>query len=213
MNIKTKKPVSSEPPAATGTMIIDNLATAKLLADPLKLKILQHFVDQPRTTKQVADLMGEKPTKLYRHVDSLVEHQLLNCVREQPKRGTVERYLQAVAVRFQMDDRLFAPDNDDIAEAHATVRQFWRQTEDQLINALGIYSDENATELTASLADLEPIILGIAVKASRDQLLDLRKRLVDWVDSCNELAVPEDAKDLIDCRGMVAFYPLSEEQR
>ncbi len=193
---------------ATGTKIIDNLATAKLLADPFKLKILQHFADQPRTTKQVAELMDEKPTKLYRHVDSLLEHGLLIPIREQQKRGTVERYLQAVAARFEMDHRLFAPDNDDLAEAHATVRDFLRKTEDEFIEAIDRCAAGVAENGRDQFTDLEPVALGVGVKASREQLIDLRKRLLDWVDSCNDMAVSEDDKDLLDYRGMVIFYPI-----
>ncbi len=202
MNKKT----SPRPSPTCGTMIIDNLAAAKLLADPFKLKILQHFADRPRTTKQVADLMGEKAPRLYRHVDGLLAHGLLTTIREQPKRGTIERYLQAVAARFEIDHRLFAPDNDNIAEAHSTLRSFLRKTEEEFIDALT--AAEQAEPVV--MDELEPLILKVAAKASRAQLIDLRQRLLDWVTSCQELTPSESDKELIDCRGLVAFYPIIE---
>ena len=43
----------------------------KALANPLRQQILELMIEAPITTKQVADRLGEKPTKLYHHVDTL----------------------------------------------------------------------------------------------------------------------------------------------
>ncbi len=83
------------------THVIRDLGQAKLLTDPFKLKLLERFADEPITTKQVADLMGEKAPRLYRHVDALVEAGLLELIKEQPKRGTIERYYKTIASRFE----------------------------------------------------------------------------------------------------------------
>ena len=85
-----------------GTYIVKRLEQAKLLTDPFKLKLLERFAGKPVTTKQVADRMGEKAPRLYRHVDALVEEGLLELVEERPKRGTIERYYKTVAERFEV---------------------------------------------------------------------------------------------------------------
>jgi DNA-binding transcriptional ArsR family regulator len=72
----------------------------KLLGDPLRRSILQAFSSEPKTTKQVSQVLGIKSNKLYHHVDLLLEHGLLRLVETRPKRGTTEKYLQAVARRF-----------------------------------------------------------------------------------------------------------------
>lgn len=68
-----------------------------MLNDPLKLQLMEPFSVEPRTTKQVADLMALKAPRLYRHVEALVEADLLVFIREQPKRGIVERDYQTIA--------------------------------------------------------------------------------------------------------------------
>ena len=90
------------------TYIVKSLDQAKLLTDPFKAKLLERFAGNPATTKQVADLMGEKAPRLYRHVDALFEAGLLELVQEKPKRGTVERYFRTIASRFEVDPHLFS---------------------------------------------------------------------------------------------------------
>jgi DNA-binding transcriptional ArsR family regulator len=89
------------------TYIVKRLDQAKLLTDPFKLKLLERFGGDPVTTKQVADQMGEKAPRLYRHVDALFDAGLLELVEEKPKRGTVERYFRTIASRFEVDPELF----------------------------------------------------------------------------------------------------------
>ena len=48
----------------------------------------------------MADRLGEKPTKLYHHVDTLEAAGLIKLVKTKRKRGTVEKYFEAVAERF-----------------------------------------------------------------------------------------------------------------
>ena len=49
---------------------LSNLEQVKILADPLRIRILEAFCEE-RTAKQVAEFLGEKPSKLYHHVDAL----------------------------------------------------------------------------------------------------------------------------------------------
>jgi DNA-binding transcriptional ArsR family regulator len=73
------------------TYVVRRLDQAKLLTDPFKLKLLQRFGGNPVTTKQVADQMGEKAPRLYRHVDALFDAGLLKLVEEKPKTETRHR--------------------------------------------------------------------------------------------------------------------------
>lgn len=89
-------------------MVVD-LAQIRALADPLRLRILGQLVTTARTTKQVAERLGEKPTKLYHHVQALERVGLVRLVDTRPKRGTVEKYYQSVATVFQVGPGVFAP--------------------------------------------------------------------------------------------------------
>ena len=48
-----------------------SLEQVRVVADPLRVSILEALCLEARTTKQVAELLGEKPTRLYHHVDAL----------------------------------------------------------------------------------------------------------------------------------------------
>src|SRR5580704_556365 len=85
-----------------------DLAQIRALADPLRLRILGALVGEPRTTKQVAEILGEKPTKLYHHVQAMERAHLVQLVDRRPKRGTVEKYYQATATLFQAGPTAFA---------------------------------------------------------------------------------------------------------
>jgi len=84
------------------TYVITDLQQIKALADPLRQQILGAFVSEPRTTKQVATILGQPATKLYHHVDLLRRVGLIDLVATKPKRGTTEKYFQAIAHRFSV---------------------------------------------------------------------------------------------------------------
>jgi len=73
----------------------------RALAHPLRLRIMELFAEQPRTTMQVAALLGEPPTRLYHHVAALERVGLLRLTETRKKRGTVERWYEAVARTLQ----------------------------------------------------------------------------------------------------------------
>lgn len=93
--------------AVSGSFVLRELGQLKALADPLRQRLLRAFAGKPRTTKQVAHCLKEKPTKLYHHVDTLAEAGLLKLVKTQQKRGTTERYYQAAAKKFSVHRNIF----------------------------------------------------------------------------------------------------------
>ncbi len=66
-------------------MVLTELDQIKVLADPLRIRILESLSEE-RTTKQVAQLIGEKPTKLYHHVDALERVGLIQQTRTRQNR-------------------------------------------------------------------------------------------------------------------------------
>ena len=86
---------------------VNTLEQIKVMAHPLRMKLLEAFSHKPITTIQVAAQLGERPTKLYHHVDALDRVGLIKLVRTRKKRGTVEKYYQTVARTFAVDRRLF----------------------------------------------------------------------------------------------------------
>ena len=92
-----------------GTQTLADFQQVRALAHPLRLRILGLLVREPRTTKQVADLLGENHTKLYHHVQELERAKVIRLTETRQKRGTVEKYYQATAMLFRAAPSLLSP--------------------------------------------------------------------------------------------------------
>lgn len=80
---------------------VPGLSEMRALAHPLRLRIMELFAEQPRTTKDVASLLGQPATRLYHHVAALERSGLLRITERRKKRGTVERWYEATARTIQ----------------------------------------------------------------------------------------------------------------
>lgn len=173
---------------------IRDLETVRLLSDPLKLRLVQAFADSAKTTKQVAAELGERVTKLYRHVDALHESGLIEVVDEKQKRGTIERTFQAVARRFEADHSLFSGESGD--EGENAVRQMLRGSETEILNALASVGDDG-----------QAIFMRIRGNASPEVIAELRQTLEEWLQSIpSDDQLPTD--DAREYGGLIAFYPI-----
>ena len=97
-------PSKAEPP---DIYTMTRLEQVKVVADPLRVRILELLCDEALTTKQVAERLGEKPTRLYHHVDALAKAGLIRLADTRQVRGTVEKYYRAVAKAFRADPKVF----------------------------------------------------------------------------------------------------------
>jgi len=117
----------------------------RALAHPLRLRICQLFAERPRTTKQVAALIGEPPTRLYHHVHALEKAGLLRLRETRQKRGTQEKYYELVQS---------APDAS--ARVHGTAKRKPSPRRRAVAAALAVSAlDVARIEAAAALADAE----------------------------------------------------------
>jgi DNA-binding transcriptional ArsR family regulator len=184
------------------TYVVRRLEQAKLLTDPFKLKLLERFAGEPATTKQVADRMGEKAPRLYRHVDALVDEGLLTLVEEKPKRGTIERYYTTVADRFEVDPDLFSTSSEVRDDALEIIRSVLRDTESELVRYFERHRNAPIDP------DNLPMVMKVAIRGTAEEVEAMRKELEDWLDRCKASAKgAEDSPDMVSYRGLLAFYP------
>ncbi len=183
------------------TYVVKRLEQAKLLTDPFKLRLIEEFAGIPATTKQVADKMGEKAPRLYRHVDALVDEGLLELVEEKPKRGTIERYYKTVAERFEVDPELFSPASGHGDDAMDIVRSLFRDTESDLVRLFDEIGDDEPKE------EETPIVMKFSIRGTEDDVAGLRSRLDEWIKECELLAEDETENEgSSSYSGMLAFY-------
>jgi DNA-binding transcriptional ArsR family regulator len=186
--------------------IVNSLEHAKLLTDPFKLKLLERFAGKPVTTKQVADQMGEKAPRLYRHVDALFDAGFLELVEEKPKRGTVERYYKTVAARFEVDPELFSTSPEGEGEGIDMMRGLIRDVESDLVHLLSLPESEMPDSSST------PIFMRLSVHGTDADIDRLRAKLDQWIEECEALSDSSENEDEgTTYSGLLAFYPQVEK--
>jgi len=197
-----KRPKPSRLPQQEAYTLKD-LEQIKVLADPLRIRVLEAFC-QERTTKQVADLLGEKATKLYHHVDALERVGLISLSRTRQNRGTVEKYYLAVARTFRADSRAFQPRAKGRSEKSAALRQMMSNIFDTTSAELAALLDQGQDAVKG--IEEEGIVSFLEIRASRAELEEIRRKLQEIIQSLTE----DDARSEGDGRYRLtlAYYPL-----
>ena len=77
----------------------------KVLSDPRRNAIL-HLAKRPITVKELAEEMDEKPSRLYYHINKLLDVELLEIVETKQQGNLVENYYKAINV----DDIIYKGD-------------------------------------------------------------------------------------------------------
>ena len=139
--------------------IIHDLETLKVLADSLRLQIIQAIGNlTPRTVKQVAKALDTPPHKLYYHVNMLEEHGIIQVVETRVVSGIIEKLYLTTAHRFMPAPELLTVESETNIE-HLTmmIDSVWASTRQDFIRSaraniadLGTMNDDDAT--TALLA-------------------------------------------------------------
>lgn len=180
-----------------------SLEQLKVLADPRRIRILELLGDEERTTKQVAEILGEPPTRLYHHVAALERVGLIRLARTRPSRGAVEKYYVAVAKAFSADPKLFASRRgSQVAEVAGTLAtQFLDLTAEDLRALLAQgESPENLSE--------QGILSYLEVRGTPREIAAIRAKLGKLIESC-ATGEGESRPAGTAYRLTIAFFPLA----
>jgi len=104
--------------------LIADVETLKALSDPIRLRILETMVrrlDPAWTVKELAATLEVPPTRLYHHVELLLERELLRPAGRRLVSGIVETRYRVAALSFRLDRHLFRGDAQGAAEAMRDV--------------------------------------------------------------------------------------------
>ena len=205
--MKRKGPPDKRAMPKEASYTLGNLDQVKVLADPLRIRILEAFCQQECTTKQVAELLGEKPTKLYHHVDALEKVGLIKLSRTRQNRGTLEKYYLAVARSFQGSLRIQTTEEKGGGEQAAALRQM-----------VSTIFDTTAAELSRIISaggapkaiEKEGIVSFLEIRASKKEVDEIRAKLHALVQSLAADAEGEKADDAEHYRLTIAYFPLKE---
>jgi DNA-binding transcriptional ArsR family regulator len=93
--------------------IIDTVETLKIVADPLRLRILAALRRSPATAKELARQLDTALKGLYYHLGLLEEHGLIRVRSTRVVSGIIEKQYEATAYRISVDRALFNPEPDE----------------------------------------------------------------------------------------------------
>jgi DNA-binding transcriptional ArsR family regulator len=201
--------------ATSDVRVIDDAETLRLIADPLRLRLLEAIRQEPRTVTELADLLDLPRTKLYYHVNLLLEHDLIAIDTTRVISGITEKRYRVTAYRLSVDKAILgAPDT-----GQAPLDVF-----------LSVVLDEVATEIRRSVASglieldrthedaMEPHSLTIGrvwYQLSDEEMATVRDHYTAFMEALKPYRVladttthapTPDARDLYEL--LVAFYPV-----
>jgi DNA-binding transcriptional ArsR family regulator len=90
--------------------VIASVETLRVVADPLRLRLLALLRRAPATAKELARSLGTPLKGLYYHLALLEEHELLRVRATRVVSGIIEKQYEATAYRITVDRALFHPE-------------------------------------------------------------------------------------------------------
>jgi DNA-binding transcriptional ArsR family regulator len=206
-----EKPAAAEPvtpPAPSDVLTITDLDTLRLLADPLRMRVMSAFGDAKGaalTVKQLAIQLGVGPTRLYYHVNLLEERGLLRVVSSRVVSGIIEKSYAAAAKSITVDAALVRVSPAGRAAGAATVAALLQATADEAAEAFEIGAAHSDRD------ELRQMRIGKAVtRLTPEAHAEFSKRLNELVDEFEERYGSADGEP--NRALLVAYYPLSTQK-
>lgn len=185
---------------------ISDVETLRAISDATRMRILETMV-QRRTpgwsVKELAAALELPPTRLYHHVELLLERDLVRPVERRVVSGIIETRYAAVATSFQLDRSLFAAGSDEgLAVLHETLAAVFDTARSELELAIRL----GAVDASADAPPERRLLLsrGLA-KLSPGRAAELRHRLTSLLEEYGE---DDGTTDAIAWGLVVALYPM-----
>jgi predicted ArsR family transcriptional regulator len=145
---------------------------------------MELFVEAPRTTKQVADLLGEPPTRLYHHVAALERAGLLRLKETRRNRGATEKWYEATSRTMGWSGvrpgGARSRSKRESAARRALAMSVLTQSRQEMVAAMAIRGRER------------PMLARVVVVAPSTRLSEFRRRLFNMLKEIREEFEAED---------------------
>ena len=194
--------------------VISDVETLKALSDPLRLRIVEQMVtrvDEPWTVKELASALGVPQTRLYHHVELLLERELIRPVQRRVVSGIIETRYRIAQLSLRLDRRLFSADSDESAAVlHDVLTTVFDRTRDEIEEAI-------RAGLIDTTDDADPgrkmMLSKGLIRLSPGRAAELRTKLLDLVEEYERLeagSAGEPATTPIAFGTLLALYPYAD---
>lgn len=185
--------------------LISDVETLRALSDPLRLRILEVMTagaDETFTVKRLSTVIGTNATKLYHHVNLLVERGLILVAGQRVVSGIIETSYRVAQRSLRLDRSLLAADAPVMHEALTTIFDGARDDIERGLRRGAITTSEDA-------APESKLVLGRAIgRLDPAAAVAFRERLTGLFEEFG-VDADGDADDARPAYGLVlGFYPL-----
>lgn len=187
--------------------MITDLETLKVVADPLRLQILDLLRGEPQTVKQLNERLQIALSKLYYHTGLLEKYRLIHVTQTRVVSGIVEKHYQATAYKLSVDHALFS---SPLAASLDTsgFDIFLSAVLDDTRKDIQRSVQEGLLDLSAGAPLERQLYLGRCwARLSPQQVQQFRTRLEALVEEFSSLAPDLDSQELQWYEWLVGFYP------
>ena len=170
--------MSPKPARAGAPALRRPVSDLRALAHPLRLRMMELFSEQPRTTNQVAEILRQPPTRLYHHVAALERAGLLVLKETRQNRGAVEKWYAGVAREYRVTGTTRRKSSSSRAARRALAATVLDQAKQELLSA------PNDSEA--------PLLGRLVIPASKVAIPKIRQRLYETIKKLAAEFQPED---------------------
>ncbi|WP_027344876.1 winged helix-turn-helix domain-containing protein [Hamadaea tsunoensis] len=159
--------------------VIEDVATLKALADPIRMAILEAAMGEPNrtwTAKEFAGLVGIPPTKIYYHLNQLEKHDLVQIRDTRVVNGIIEKQYGAGQLDLTFTRR--TDEDDDAGGLRAVVAAQLNRVRDDI--------DEGLSSGTMSGSADSPLhermlVSNASASISEQQVGEFREALLELI--------------------------------
>jgi len=182
----------------------------KALAHPLRLRILELLLNQSRSTKQIARILGKPPPKLYYHMAELERAGLIQVVETRMKNNLQEKYYQAVAKDFTLDSSLFQARAEETKTAvEELLRSLLNIVRQEIYHSILSKALPSKPEQELRRQRLPLVATHHHVRASQPVINQTTEKILKLLEEVEQLG--EEEGGLHYCLTLF-FFPLEKEQ-
>lgn len=177
----------SKYPKLREEIIISDPETLKVIGDPLRLQIMKSFKN-PRTVKDVSEILGIAQTKLYYHVNMLEKHNLIEVVDTNIVSGIIEKKYRVTAARFGVDDTLLSAVDDPESQVDILLNAVFDSAKDEIRKSIRA----NLMDLSDQSDATKGVIVHSSLNLTDEQVIAFMEKISAVMKEYNDLADEND---------------------
>ena len=189
--------------------LVSDPETLKALSDPLRLRILETMVaraDQPWSAKELAARLEVPQTRLYHHIELLLERDLIRAAEQRIVSGIIETRYRVAAMSLRLDRRLLSSDSNIHDAARELLHTVFDTSRDEIaraLNAPGGSISGASGEGEGTFAPDRPLLTRGLARLSAARAIEFRERLEALIQ---EFESDEESASTEMWSLLVAFY-------